>query len=119
MLLIPKWTLNRIQHDVVDLPNQYWLDQIASFGLQNSQDSQLDLPISPKAFRICAFVKVPNAPIIKSGANHILFSFYFKHMKLQYETWCANKIIDVKVTGPIKTDNFPNARFKAARSSDS
>ena len=57
-----------------------------SFDLQNIQDSQLDLPITPKAFRFRAFVKVANAPLTNSGADQMLFVFYLKHMKLQYET---------------------------------
>ncbi|CAI9281653.1 unnamed protein product [Lactuca saligna] len=50
MLFFTKWTLKRIQHDTVDLTSQYWLDLVASFDLQHSQDLQLDLPITPKAF---------------------------------------------------------------------
>ncbi|CAI9301954.1 unnamed protein product [Lactuca saligna] len=119
MLLFLKWTLKQIQHDVMDLPSQYWLDPVASFDLQSSQDLQLDLPITPKPFKFCAFVKVVNAPIIDSGANHMLFSFYLKHKKPQYETWCAKKIAVLKVTRPIETDSFPNANFKVARCSDS
>ncbi|CAI9279831.1 unnamed protein product [Lactuca saligna] len=38
-------------------------------------------------------------------------------MKPQYETRCTSKITSVKVTGPIKTDNFPNVMFKVARGS--
>nr|KAJ0188191.1 hypothetical protein LSAT_V11C900483250 [Lactuca sativa] len=99
MLLFPKWTLKRIQNQVVDMPSQYWLDPIASFEIQNTQDSQLYLPITPKAFRFRAFVKVAN------------------QMKHQYETWSASKVVAVKITGPIETESFPNAKFKFARGS--
>ncbi|CAI9280619.1 unnamed protein product [Lactuca saligna] len=42
-----------------------------------------NLPITPKAFKLRAFVKVVNAPITDNGADHMLFSFYLKHMKPQ------------------------------------
>ncbi|CAI9271820.1 unnamed protein product [Lactuca saligna] len=117
MLLFPKWTLKRIQHDAVELPSQYWLDPVASFDRQNSQDLQLDLPITPKAFRFRAFMKVANAPFSDNGANQLLFSIYLRHMKPQYETWSMHKIVAVKVTGPIETESLPNAKFKVARGS--
>ncbi|CAI9291696.1 unnamed protein product [Lactuca saligna] len=60
-----------------------------------------------------------NALVTDSGANHLLFSFYLKHMKLQYETWSERKITEGKDTGPIETDSFPNAKFKVARGSSS
>ena len=118
-LLFPKWTMKRIQNDVVDLPNQYWLDPIGSFDLQNTQDSQLDLPITPKDFRFHAFVKVANVALIDSRDDQMLFSFYLKNMKSQYKTWSLSKIIGVKVTRPIETDSFPNAKFKVARGTTS
>ncbi|CAI9293869.1 unnamed protein product [Lactuca saligna] len=95
MLLFPKWTLKKIQHDVVELPSQYWLDPIASFDRQNSQDSQLDLPITPKAFRFRAFVKVANSPFTDSSVDQLLFSIYLKHMN----------------------PHFPNVKFKVVRGS--
>ncbi|CAI9284420.1 unnamed protein product [Lactuca saligna] len=87
------------------------------FELQNTRYSQLDMPITPKAFRFCASVKVSHAPITDSGVDHMLFSLYLKHMNLQYETWSLSKITGVKVTGAIETDSFPNAKFKVARGS--
>ncbi|CAH1427681.1 unnamed protein product [Lactuca virosa] len=106
-----------MQNQVVDMPSQYWLDPIASFDVQNTQDSQLDLPITPKAFRFRAFIKVANAPFSDSTADQLLFAFYLKHMKPQFETWGASKIVVVKVTGPFETESFPNAKFKVARGS--
>nr|KAJ0216474.1 hypothetical protein LSAT_V11C300130030 [Lactuca sativa] len=47
MLLFPKWNLKRMHNQVVDMPRQYGLDPMASFDVQNSQDSQFDLPITP------------------------------------------------------------------------
>ncbi|CAI9274242.1 unnamed protein product [Lactuca saligna] len=63
---------------------------------KEAQDSQLDLLITPKAFRFRAFVKVANAPFTDSSADQMLFSFYLKHMKPQYETWSAHNIVAVK-----------------------
>ncbi|CAI9289097.1 unnamed protein product [Lactuca saligna] len=81
-------------------------------------NSQLDLPITLKAFRFRSFVKVVNVqPTTDSGANPLLFSFYLKHIKPQYKTWSASKITAMKVIGPIETDRFPNVKFKVARGS--
>ncbi|CAI9292350.1 unnamed protein product [Lactuca saligna] len=118
-LLFPKWTMKRIQNDTVNLLSQYWLEPTVSFEFQNTQDSQLDLPIIPKAFRFRVSVKVVNVPLLEISADQMLFTFYLKHIKPQYETWSLSKITGVKVTGPIETDNFPNAKFKVARGSTS
>ncbi|CAI9297799.1 unnamed protein product [Lactuca saligna] len=40
-------------------------------------------------------------------------------IKLQYEASCASKITAVKVIGLIRTESFPNAKFKVARGSTS
>ncbi|CAI9262500.1 unnamed protein product [Lactuca saligna] len=40
-------------------------------------------------------------------------------MRLQYETWSARKIKEVKVTRPIDANRFPNAKFNVARGSTS
>ncbi|CAI9265410.1 unnamed protein product [Lactuca saligna] len=117
MLLFPKWTLKRMQNQAVDMPSQYWLDPIASFDVQNSQDSQFDLPITLKAFTFHAFIKVSSIPFSDSTGDQTLFNFYLKHMKPQFETWSASKIVVVKVTGLIETESFPNAKFKVARGS--
>lgn len=77
--------MKRILNEVVDMTSQYWLEPVMSFDLQNSQDLQLDLPITPKAFKFRSFVKVLNAPVTDSGVDHLLFSLYLKHMKQQYE----------------------------------
>ncbi|CAI9284800.1 unnamed protein product [Lactuca saligna] len=108
----PNWM--RITESSVKLKKER-LELVVSFDLKNTQDSQLDIPIIPKAFRFRAFVKIVKAPITDNGADHMLFSFYLKHMKPQYETWCASKITVMKVIGLIDTNSFPNAEFKIAR----
>lgn len=107
--------LKRIQNEAVDMLSQYWLELVVSFKLQNTQDLQMDMPITLKAFKFCSFVKVANVPSTDSDADHLLFSFYLKHMKPQYETQSASKITTVKVTCPIETDSFPNAKLKVVR----
>nr|KAJ0186669.1 hypothetical protein LSAT_V11C900486170 [Lactuca sativa] len=119
MLLFPKLALKRMQKNVVDMPSQYWLDLIASFEIQTTKDSQLDLPITPKAFRFLAFIKIVNVPFSDNTADQMLFAFYLKHIKPQYETWSARKIMYVKITGPIEIKSFPNARFNVATGSAS
>nr|KAJ0212697.1 hypothetical protein LSAT_V11C400209080 [Lactuca sativa] len=104
MLLFPKLTLKCMQNQDVDMSSQYFLHPNTSFEVQNSQDSQFDLPITLKASRFRAFIKVAS-------------NFYLKHMKPQFETWSASKIVAVKVTGPIATESFPNAQFKVVRGS--
>nr|KAJ0186805.1 hypothetical protein LSAT_V11C900484900 [Lactuca sativa] len=42
-----------------------------------------------------------------------------KELRRKLRTWSASKIIDVKVTEPIKTESFPNSKFKVARGSTS
>ncbi|CAI9281669.1 unnamed protein product [Lactuca saligna] len=45
-LLFLAWTMKRIQNDAVDLTSHYLLEPIVSFDFQNTQDSQLDIPIT-------------------------------------------------------------------------
>ncbi|CAI9288681.1 unnamed protein product [Lactuca saligna] len=42
-----------------------------------------------------------------------------QHIKPQYEMWSSSKITAVKVIGPIKTESFPNAKFKLVKGSTS
>ncbi|CAI9284230.1 unnamed protein product [Lactuca saligna] len=118
-LLFMEWSFKSIQNEYVDMSSQYWREPVLSFELQNTQDSQLDPPITPKSFKFCSFVKVVNVPYTGSGTDHLLFTFYLKHMKAQYKTWSTSKITTVKVTGPIEIDNFPNTKFKVVRGSSS
>ncbi|CAI9295718.1 unnamed protein product [Lactuca saligna] len=100
-----------------DSPNQYWLEPVVSFELQNTLDSQLDLTITSKAFKFRSFIKVEKFPVSNNGADQLLFQFYLKHMRMQYETGSASKITTVKVTRPIEIDSFPNAKFKFVKGS--
>ncbi|CAI9263693.1 unnamed protein product [Lactuca saligna] len=70
-----------------------------------------------KSKMFCALVKVVNVPFTDSNVDQLLFSFYLKHMKPQYKTWSAHKIVAVKVTRLIETESFPNSWFKVVRGS--
>lgn len=72
-------------------------------------DSKLDLPMTLRDFQFCCFDRVTNVPPSDSGVDQMLFSFYLKHMKTQYETWILKKITVVKVSDPIETNIFLNA----------
>ncbi|CAI9279819.1 unnamed protein product [Lactuca saligna] len=61
--LFPLWTFERILNEAIKNPNCYWLDPVTSFELENSLDSQLDLPITLKAIQFCSLDKIVNAPI--------------------------------------------------------
>ncbi|CAI9285325.1 unnamed protein product [Lactuca saligna] len=80
-LLFPLWTFEHIMNEAIDNPSQYWLEPVASFDLQNSHNSQLDLPITSKAFKFHSFIQVANIPLFDNGVDHTIFSFYLKHMK--------------------------------------
>ncbi|CAI9288708.1 unnamed protein product [Lactuca saligna] len=75
--------------------------------------------MTPKAFKFRSFIKVANVSSSDNGVDQLLFAFYLKYMKPQYETWSMIKITTVKVTGSIETDSFPNAKFKVIKGSES
>ncbi|CAI9280746.1 unnamed protein product [Lactuca saligna] len=78
-------------------------------------DSHLDLPITLKAFQFRNFDKNTNASLSNHDVDEVLFLFYFKHMKPQYQIWRSTKITTVMVVGLIETESFLNARCKTAR----
>ncbi|KAL7587596.1 hypothetical protein Lser_V15G40912 [Lactuca serriola] len=91
-LLFPIYSMERILNEAIDIKNIYWLEPVVSFKLENSLDSQLDLPITLKAFQFWCFDGVANVPFTDKGADQMLFSVNLKHMKPQYETWSSKKI---------------------------
>ncbi|CAI9264994.1 unnamed protein product [Lactuca saligna] len=113
--IFPLWSMERILNEAIDNPKIYWLEPVGSFELENSLDSQLDLPTTLKAFQFRSFDKIVNASIPDHDIDQVLFWFYLKHMKPQYKTWTLKNITAVKVFGPIETEIFINARFKVAR----
>ncbi|CAI9284051.1 unnamed protein product [Lactuca saligna] len=107
--------MERILNEAIDNPNVYWLELVALFEMENTSESQLDLPITPKAFLFHCFDKVEKAHDLDNDANIMLISFYLNHGKPQYQTWNSKKITSVKFIGPIETKSIINARFKASR----
>ncbi|CAI9294499.1 unnamed protein product [Lactuca saligna] len=79
--LFPPWTIERIQRETVDYLNINWLELLVSFGLSNVADSQLDFPITRKAFLFRFFEKIEKAPFSDYDVNHMLLSFYIKYVK--------------------------------------
>ncbi|CAI9290477.1 unnamed protein product [Lactuca saligna] len=75
-LLFPPWTMDRIQREAIDDPSIHWLQPLVSFDLSNMADSQLDFPITPKAFLFRCFEKIEKAPLSDYDVNHMLISFY-------------------------------------------
>ncbi|CAI9303037.1 unnamed protein product [Lactuca saligna] len=106
--------MEHILNEAIDNLDIYWLELVASFELENSMDSYLDLSITLKAFQFRSFDKIENTSLPDCDIDQALFSFHLKHMKPQYETWSSKKIIVVKVFGPIETESFINACFKVA-----
>ena len=103
-----EWILN----EAIDNPNVYWLEFAESFELEKSLNSQLDLPITPKAFQFCCFDRIADVSLSDNGADQMIFLFYLKHMKPQYESWSSMKRIDVKVYGSTETKKLPECLFK-------
>lgn len=65
----------------IDNLSVYWLELVVSFELENTSESQLDFPKTPKAFLFCYFDKIEKAPFLDNNVNQMLFSFYLKHGK--------------------------------------
>lgn len=78
--------MERILNEVVENPSTHWLEPTISFELENTSKSQIDLPITPRAFLFRCFEKVKKALISDYDVNHMIFSFYLKYGKPQYET---------------------------------
>ena len=49
-LKFPLWSLERLRMKVIEAPNSHWLEPVLSFDVENSKDSQFDMPINRKAF---------------------------------------------------------------------
>ncbi|CAI9286962.1 unnamed protein product [Lactuca saligna] len=85
-LLFPPWFMERILTKATGNPHIHWLESVTSFGLENTMDSQLDFPITPKPFLFCIFEGIANASDLDENVNKSLMAFYMKHGKPQYQT---------------------------------
>lgn len=61
--LLPPWTLERIQREVIKEPNTNGLEPTVSFELVNSPASQFDFPLTTKAFLFRGFEHIEKAPL--------------------------------------------------------
>ncbi|XP_023762192.1 cell wall protein DAN4-like [Lactuca sativa] len=68
-VLIPACSVKRILTEAVDNPRIHWLEPVTSFDLENTLDSQLDFPITPKAFMFWFFERILNAPDSDENVN--------------------------------------------------
>ncbi|KAL7611201.1 hypothetical protein Lser_V15G12498 [Lactuca serriola] len=53
--MFPVWTMDSLQRCAIDEPSILWLEPVMSFGLENSKDAQVDMPITRKAFSFHCF----------------------------------------------------------------
>ncbi|XP_052625758.1 pollen-specific leucine-rich repeat extensin-like protein 2 [Lactuca sativa] len=53
--MFPVWTMDSLQRCAIDEPSILWLEPVMSFGLENSKDAQVDMPITRKAFSFRCF----------------------------------------------------------------
>ncbi|CAI9277152.1 unnamed protein product [Lactuca saligna] len=79
MSLFPPWTPKRIEKEEIDDPSIKWLEPSVSFELNNTFDSQLDFPLTPKAFSFRDFEHIEKALLLEYDVNNNFFSFYLKH----------------------------------------
>lgn len=107
--------MEMILNEGVKNPSTHWLEPVISFELGNTLKSQLDLPITSKAFVFRSFEKIEKAPTSDTDVYHMVFSFYLKYGRPQYHTWSSKKIAIIKVFKPAETEDFINVRFKALR----
>ena len=67
--LFPPWSVDKIQKEAIDAPNIYWLEPTISFDLNNEANSQLDFPITPRAFLFRCFGKIEKVVISEKAVN--------------------------------------------------
>ena len=98
MSLFPHWSLERIQKEVIDDLSIHRLESSVSFELNNTADSQLDFPLTLKAFLFQGFSNIKKAPLSDYDVNNMLFSFYLKHGQPQIKTWDSEEYVAMKRT---------------------
>ena len=75
------------------------------------------MPLTRKAFIFHAFSNVAEFPHPHPKVDRDLIEFYLKAAQPQYQTWSAQKIINVRVLKPYTEGKFINVRFKVLRGS--
>ncbi|KAL7586079.1 hypothetical protein Lser_V15G41333 [Lactuca serriola] len=115
--LFPPWTLEKLLKEAIETPSILWLEPVISLDRSNNIDSQFDMPLTRKAFVFHAFNNVAEFPHPHPKVDRDLVDFYMRAAQPQYQTWSAQKIINVRVLKPYKEGNFTNVRFKVLRGS--
>ncbi|KAL7587460.1 hypothetical protein Lser_V15G39921 [Lactuca serriola] len=115
--LFPPWTLERLIKEAIETPNILWLEPVISLDRSNTFDSQFDMPLTRKAFIFHAFDNIVEFPHPHPKVDRDLVEFYLRATQPQYQTWSAQKIINVWVLKPYMEGNFTNVRFKVLRGS--
>ncbi|KAL7600728.1 hypothetical protein Lser_V15G23040 [Lactuca serriola] len=115
--LFPLWTLEKVLKEAIETPSILWLEPVISLDRINSVDSQFDMPLTRKAFTFHAFDNVADVPHPHPKVDRELVEFYLMSAQPQYQTWSAQKIINVRVLKPFREGNFMNVRFKVLRGS--
>ena len=64
------------------------------------------------------FLKIEKAQISDKGVNLKLFNFHLKFVKPQYNSWSLKRIVGLKVSSTMPTEDFTNIRFKGFRRTD-
>ncbi|CAI9300225.1 unnamed protein product [Lactuca saligna] len=59
----PPWSIEWILNEAIENPSVYCLEPVVSFDLENTSDSQLYLPITPKYFLFRSFEKIEKASV--------------------------------------------------------
>ncbi|KAL7609651.1 hypothetical protein Lser_V15G12998 [Lactuca serriola] len=115
--LFPDWTLERMIKEAIDTPSILWLEPVISLDCSNNVDSQFDMSLTRKAFIFHAFSNVAEFPHPHPQVDRDLIDFYLKAAQPPYQTWSAQKIINVRVLKPYTEGKFINVRFKVLRGS--
>lgn len=113
--LFPPWSFERIQKEVIVDLSVLCLEPAVLYEQNNTANSQLDFPLTPKAFLFRGFEHIKKAPLSDNDVNNMLFSFYLKHSHPQYEIWSLEKLVVVKVYAPFPVEHFTNIKFKGFR----
>ena len=75
------------------------------------------MPLTRKAFVFHAFDNIAEFPHPHPKVDRDLVEFYLRVAQPQYQTWSAQKIVNVRVLKPYREGNFTNVRFKVLRGS--
>ncbi|KAL7583303.1 hypothetical protein Lser_V15G46003 [Lactuca serriola] len=115
--LFPPWTLEKLIKEAIETPSILWLEPVISLDCSNTVDSQFDMSLTRKAFVFHAFDNIAEFPHPHPQVDRDLVEFYLRATQPQYQTWSAQKIINVQVLKPFREGNFTNVRFKVLRGS--